>query len=155
MVSRSHRRPVAGSAMPPHRSTTVSPSTVTQTDAPTSPRSAKFRASSSRTSSKPGAHVPSISALVANAHPPVSVPASVSPSKLAGRSDDLVGEAGQLVADLGHGLGTHRDGEPVYALLGEPRGRLHRAGAAGGELDGVGIAAGITSQAADPLEHDG
>ena len=32
MVSRSHAAPVAGSATPPQRSTTVSPSTVTQTD---------------------------------------------------------------------------------------------------------------------------
>ncbi len=35
---------VLGSATPPHRSTTVSPPTFRQTDAPTSPRSAKFRA---------------------------------------------------------------------------------------------------------------
>ena len=60
IVSRSHARPVSGSAVPPHRSTTGSPSTVTHTEAPTSSRSAKFRSNSSRTAPNAVAHVPSI-----------------------------------------------------------------------------------------------
>jgi hypothetical protein len=53
MVSRRHSTAgvvsVAGLASPPHKSTAVSPLTFTQTDAPTSPRSAKLRSNSSRT----------------------------------------------------------------------------------------------------------
>src|SRR5258708_20351416 len=57
IVSRSHARPAAGSALPPQRSITVSPSRVTQTDAPTSSRSAKLRSKASRTPSNRGSHV--------------------------------------------------------------------------------------------------
>ena len=60
-VSSVHGRPVPGSATPPHRSTTVSPSTVTQTDAPTSPRPVKLRVNSSRTWSNSGAQLPWVS----------------------------------------------------------------------------------------------
>ena len=48
----------ASSAHPPARSTTVSPSTTTHTAAPTSPRSAKLRANSSRTAPKRSSHRP-------------------------------------------------------------------------------------------------
>ena len=48
-----------GSAMPPHRSTTVSPPAVRQTEAPTSPLSPKFFSKASATRSKPGLQVPS------------------------------------------------------------------------------------------------
>src|SRR5690348_13002912 len=58
-VSRAHGLPVLGSAIPPHRSTTVSPPTVRQTEAPTSPCSAKFFWKASATRSKPFLHVPS------------------------------------------------------------------------------------------------
>src|SRR5690349_3069933 len=57
-VSSVHSAPVAGSAVPPQRSTTVRPSTVTVTDAPTSSRSAKFRSNSARTSTNRGSCVP-------------------------------------------------------------------------------------------------
>ena len=46
------------SLQPPARSTTVMPPTMTHTDAPTSPRSAKLRANSSLTEAKRGSHVP-------------------------------------------------------------------------------------------------
>ena len=64
-VSASHGRSVDGSATPPHRSTTVRPSTVTHTAAPTSSRSAKLRASSSRTASKPDSHTPEMATVMA------------------------------------------------------------------------------------------
>jgi len=51
-VCSAHARPVAGSASPPHRSTTVSPSTVIVTAAPTSSWAAKLRANARRTASK-------------------------------------------------------------------------------------------------------
>jgi hypothetical protein len=57
-VSALQARPLAGSAVPPHMSTTVSPSMVTHTDAPTSPRSAKLRSNSSRTCANRDVHVP-------------------------------------------------------------------------------------------------
>src|SRR2546421_7334619 len=51
----------AGSALPPHRSTNVSPSIWTQTDAPTSPLSWKFRVNSSATRSNLGSQNPATS----------------------------------------------------------------------------------------------
>ena len=48
-VSRSHAVPALASAMPPHTSTTVVPSSVTHSDAPTSARSVKLRTNSSTT----------------------------------------------------------------------------------------------------------
>ena len=59
-VSFFHGALVLLSAMPPHRSTTVSPPAVTQTDAPSSPFSAKFLVKVSATRSKPFLQVPSI-----------------------------------------------------------------------------------------------
>src|ERR1700749_4425179 len=59
-VSFFHGALVLGSAMPPHRSTTFSPRTVSATEAPTSPRSPKLRSKASATRSKPRAAVPSI-----------------------------------------------------------------------------------------------
>src|SRR2546421_614446 len=50
MVSSRHGRLRASSANPPHRSTTVSPSTVTQNDAPTSAPLARFSPNATRTS---------------------------------------------------------------------------------------------------------
>ena len=52
-------------AVPPHRSTTNSPSTVIATDAPTSPWVSKLSSNAVRTASKPGATVPWISAIAA------------------------------------------------------------------------------------------
>src|SRR5215472_14360048 len=51
IVSSFHGTFVAGRASPPHKSTTVFPSSATQTEAPTSPRSWKFFTNSSATSS--------------------------------------------------------------------------------------------------------
>jgi hypothetical protein len=59
IVSFCHGALVFGSAVPPHRSTTVSPPTVTQTEAPTSPRSPKLRSNASAILSKPGLQLPS------------------------------------------------------------------------------------------------
>ena len=50
-VSFFHGVLVLACAVPPHRSTTVSPPTLRQTEAPTSPRSAKFWAKASATRS--------------------------------------------------------------------------------------------------------
>jgi len=58
VVSCAHGRPVAGSARPPHRSTTCVPSSVMHTEAPTSARSAKLRSNSVRTRSKAASHEP-------------------------------------------------------------------------------------------------
>src|SRR6266540_1936727 len=58
IVSSTHGARVPGLATPPHRSTTTSPSTVTETEAPTSPRSAKLRSNSSRTAANRGSAVP-------------------------------------------------------------------------------------------------
>src|SRR5215467_5612317 len=52
---------VTGRAIPPHISTTVSPSKVTQTDAPTSPRCWKFCLNSSATRSNLASQNPLIS----------------------------------------------------------------------------------------------
>src|SRR5579871_5247557 len=52
---------VAGRAVPPHKSTTVLPSSVTQTDAPTSSRSWKFFTNSSATCSNLASQNPLIS----------------------------------------------------------------------------------------------
>ncbi len=54
---------VLGSATPPHRSTTVSPPIVRQTEAPTSPWLSKFFLKASATRSKPGLQSPSVIAL--------------------------------------------------------------------------------------------
>src|SRR5215471_4989663 len=62
VVSLSHGRPLSGSEKPPQRSTTVVPSTVTETDAPTSPRWLKLSSNSWRTRSNLGSHVPWITA---------------------------------------------------------------------------------------------
>src|SRR5947209_4582071 len=50
--------PVPGSATPPHRSTTLRPSTYTAQAAPTSPPFSKFRVNASATSSNPGSTSP-------------------------------------------------------------------------------------------------
>ena len=55
-----HGAPVFWSAVPPHRSTTVSPPTVRQTEAPTSPLASKFFWKASATRSKPGLQIPSL-----------------------------------------------------------------------------------------------
>src|SRR5512137_314371 len=60
IVSAVHGRERAGSAWPPQQSTTRTPSRYTQTEAPTSPRSVKFRKNSSRTAVKRGSQCPSI-----------------------------------------------------------------------------------------------
>ena len=59
-VSFFHGALVLGSAVPPHRSTTVLPPTVTHTEAPTSPRSPKLRSKASAILSKPDVQVPSM-----------------------------------------------------------------------------------------------
>jgi hypothetical protein len=59
-VSRVHGAWVFASAMPPHRSTTVSPPTVRQTDAPISPFSFRLFSKASATRSKPGRQVPCV-----------------------------------------------------------------------------------------------
>ena len=58
-VSLVHGALVLGSAVPPHKSTTVSAPIVRQTDAPISPLSAKFRVKVSATRSKPFLQMPS------------------------------------------------------------------------------------------------
>src|SRR5262245_6760381 len=60
-VSSCQASPVSGRATPPHRSTTVSPSTITHTEAPTSPRLRKFSMNSRRTRLNSGCQVPEIS----------------------------------------------------------------------------------------------
>src|SRR5579864_8274435 len=60
IVSAAHGRARAGSAWPPQQSTTRTPSRYTQTEAPTSPRSVKFRKNSSRTAVKRGSQWPSM-----------------------------------------------------------------------------------------------
>jgi hypothetical protein len=62
-VSRVHGACVFGLATPSHRSTTVWPPTVRQTEAPTSPLLSKFLAKASATRSKPGLQSPSVIAL--------------------------------------------------------------------------------------------
>src|SRR5581483_10947174 len=58
-VSSRHGAPVSGSATPPHRSTTSSPSTYTATAAPTSPAVSKLAENASATCWKPAATLPS------------------------------------------------------------------------------------------------
>jgi hypothetical protein len=59
-VSFVHGAAVFWSAVPPHRSTTVSPPTVRQTEAPTSPLASKFSWKASATRSNPGLQIPSL-----------------------------------------------------------------------------------------------
>jgi hypothetical protein len=59
-VSLVHGAAVFWSAVPPHRSTTVSPPSVRQTEAPTSPLATKFLSKASATRSKPGLQIPSV-----------------------------------------------------------------------------------------------
>src|SRR3954451_10612465 len=59
-VSSCQGEPSRASRTPPHRSTTFSPPTYAVTAPPSSPRSAKLRANSRSTSSKPGATKPAI-----------------------------------------------------------------------------------------------
>ena len=66
-VSLAHAAPVFGLAIPPHRSTTVSPPTVRQTEAPISPLLSKFFLKASATRSKPGLQSPSVIALPGSA----------------------------------------------------------------------------------------
>ena len=66
-VSFVHGAPVFWSAVPPHRSTTVSPPTVRQTEAPTSPLASKFFWKASATRSKPGLQFPRSSHSAASA----------------------------------------------------------------------------------------
>jgi hypothetical protein len=58
MVSRSHGLVPAASRQPPHRSTTLRPSTMTLAQAPISSSSSKLASKASRTGSKPGAQKP-------------------------------------------------------------------------------------------------
>src|SRR5262245_30980265 len=60
-VSSCHGSPVSGRATPPHRSMTVSPSAITHTEAPTSPRLRKFSMNSRRTRLNSGCQVPDTS----------------------------------------------------------------------------------------------
>ena len=55
----------ATSCVPPHRSTTSSPSSVTATDAPTSPSTSKFSAKASLTAPNPSPHRPLMSTIAA------------------------------------------------------------------------------------------
>ena len=66
-VSRFHGAFVLGSARPPHRSTTVSPPTVRQTDAPISSLASKLLWKASATRSNPFLQVPSTFILVPEA----------------------------------------------------------------------------------------
>ena len=59
-VSRSHGRLRAASAQPPHRSTTVRPSSMTVTAAPSSPRSRKFSSNAARTAANRSSQWPSM-----------------------------------------------------------------------------------------------
>src|SRR5437763_12624731 len=58
MVSRSQARVRAGSANPPQRSTTTSPSSVAQNEAPTSAPLARLPSNTARTSAKRSAVIP-------------------------------------------------------------------------------------------------
>ena len=63
MVSLSHAWVRSMSLWPPHRSATISPSTVTATEAPTSKPSSKFAAMAARTASNLAVVVPWISVM--------------------------------------------------------------------------------------------
>src|SRR5439155_6866700 len=96
-------RPIARSAVPPQRSITVSPSRVTQTEAPTSRRSAKLRSNSSRTAPNRGSHtVPS--SLIPRANHVCGAPASA--STLGSSSGPLSREGEQAARE-------HRNAEAV------------------------------------------
>src|SRR5262249_13852407 len=118
---------VAGRASPPQRSTSVSPRTVTHTDAPTSPRSAKLRSNSSRTWENRREQKPEIAMIT----PPISCPA------------------------VSIGLAVHRPGPEGRLELRSPRHRppaptaVDRTARAGANGPG---AAGGTSEP-DPGEH--
>jgi hypothetical protein len=58
IVSRCQGAPVSLRAVPPQRSTTLRPPAITETAAPSSPRSLKFRMNSSRTRLKRSAQTP-------------------------------------------------------------------------------------------------
>src|SRR5437660_9694565 len=63
MVSASHGSAPAASRLPPQRSTTVSPSSTTATEAPTSRPSSKWAVKASRTAAKRASQLPSTPAI--------------------------------------------------------------------------------------------
>src|SRR4051812_9507619 len=119
IVSSSHGTPLASSCRPPQRSTASSPSTVTATDAPTSPSTAKFSAKASFTAPKPSSQRPLMSTMGC--------------SLRVGGLDGAEVEAG--VARLGH-LVALLAVRPDTAGIGHEHARL--AWDVGPEVPGVG-----------------